>query len=231
MAVADLVLATYNPNILPEDDFQALCSEVQRCGRIMKPIIVRRLADGTNVVIDGEHNLRAARAAGLDAVPIEVMEVDDFAARRETYIRNRSGRPHMVRLGQMLGEMLKLRDVSNRELAEHLSCSEGSIRNALLYAQASDLAAGTPDDDTIAAMSVRDVRALVASMEGADGDRGSDRPSPAPAETPDLSKLKKAWNKASEPTRTSFLEWLGVAPALPLPEPAAPELPASHPSW
>ena len=67
---------------------------------------------------------------------------------------------HKVKLGKIVLSKLSNSRISNRELARELGCSEGTIRNMLLYVQAAEL---RPDigDDRIASMRIRDVRALL----------------------------------------------------------------------
>jgi ParB-like chromosome segregation protein Spo0J len=129
----------YNPNVLNGDQCRQLFEEIQRQGRLLKPVVCRRGPDGDLIIIDGEHNWEAARMASLTAIPIEVVEVDDFEARRQTFVRNLTGSWHKVRLGRMFADMLARRGLSNRDLAAELGCSEGTVRNTLLYARAADL--------------------------------------------------------------------------------------------
>ena len=73
----------YNPNHMSEDDFQEFVKEVRHLGRLPKPIIVRKNGEG-HEIIDGEHGWRAAKEVGLKTVPSEVLEADNFEARRQT---------------------------------------------------------------------------------------------------------------------------------------------------
>jgi len=59
---------------------------------IIEPLIVRSLASGLDAqryeLIAGERRLRAARAAGLEVVPVVVREVDDHAALEMSLVEN-----------------------------------------------------------------------------------------------------------------------------------------------
>src|SRR5437899_971386 len=59
---------------------------------IIEPLIVRPLASDLDAqryeLIAGERRLRAARAAGLEAVPVVVREVDDHAALEMSLVEN-----------------------------------------------------------------------------------------------------------------------------------------------
>ena len=158
----------YNPNHMSDDRFHELVEEVRHLGRLPKPIIVRPNGNGY-IIVDGEHGWRAAQDAGLSEIPCEVVEVDDFEARRQTYKRNQHGEHNPVLLGRMFRQMMEQRNLSRRALAREIDVSEGTLRNALLYAEAADMRNGyaegkeraTNAEDEIAALSVRQVRYYV----------------------------------------------------------------------
>lgn len=167
----------YNPNRMTQAEHAELLAEVRHLGRVPKPIVVRPAGDGY-VIVDGEHGWRAAREAGLAEIPCEVIVVDDFEAMRQTYKRNQHGTHNPVLLGRMFRRMLAERELSNRSLAAEMEVSEGTVRNALLYAEAADARnsyAAEPDqaawrdqwsenvqlpspDDEVARLSVRSLR-------------------------------------------------------------------------
>ena len=128
----------YNPNAMTTEEFTELVEEVQHLGRLPKPVVVRPNETGYQIV-DGEHGWRAAQEAGLAEVACEVVEVDDFEAMRQTYKRNQHGTHNKVRLGQMFRWMMEDKGLSQRALAEEINVSEGTVRNALEYAKASDV--------------------------------------------------------------------------------------------
>ena len=228
-----LVPADYNPNILGNADFLALIEEVRGNGHLLKPIVVREM-DGHRVIVDGHFNWRAAQEAGLSSVPIEVIEADDFEARRQTLIRNRTGSKDNLKLGRVYRDMLAAPGISNRVLAKMLLVTEGSIRNQLLHPLAWDLLRekgsrllrpdgepmspeaysgynGVYTEPLVSRLGIREVRALIAGLQGlTDEDEGADRPGAAEPEARILTRLKRAWNKASEDERRQFIEWTGV---------------------
>ena len=85
MATADLRPNKYNPNRMTKAEFAELVAEVKRLGRVPKPIVCRKVdgADGYEIV-DGEHNHRAAGAAGIETVDVEILKIGDFDAMLET---------------------------------------------------------------------------------------------------------------------------------------------------
>jgi len=166
---------SYNPNRMAKAEFAELVEEVRHLGRLPKPVIVRPSEDGYQIV-DGEHGWRAAVEVGLAEIPCEVVEVDDFEAMRQTYKRNQHGTHDRVALGRMFRSMMDGRGSSNRELAKEINVSEGTVRNALLFAEAAQLRNGyalardaapwSPENDThFKALTVRQARLYVALPE------------------------------------------------------------------
>ena len=159
----------YNPNRMNEEAFAEFLAEVRHLGRLPKPIVVRPNGEGY-CIVDGEHGWRAASEIGLDVVPCEIIDVDDFEAMRQTYKRNRHGADETVALGRMFRRMMEAHTLSQRALVKEIEVSEGTVRNALLYAEATDLrnryaleAEHSTDDvgSTISALSVQQVRHYV----------------------------------------------------------------------
>jgi ParB-like chromosome segregation protein Spo0J len=153
----------YNLNEMPAADLDEYAAEVKRLGRLPRPLVVRPAEDAF-VLVDGEHGLKAARQAGLEAVPCEVIDVDDFEARRQSYQRNRHGAMNPVALGLMFRQMQEDRNLSQRELAKAIGTSEGTARNALLYAEAFKVRNRDAPDEaraTVAGLTVQQVRAYL----------------------------------------------------------------------
>lgn len=143
----------YNPNQMSAEKFAELVTEVQHLSRLPKPVIVRANGLGYSIV-DGEHGWRAAQEVGLEKIPCEVIEADDFEAMRQTYKRNQHGTHNSALLGRMFRCMMDERQLSQRALAVEVAVSEGTIRNALLYAEAVNLRNSYAFDQ----LSVRQIR-------------------------------------------------------------------------
>lgn len=109
-----------NPNVFTNEQFDELVAEVQHLRHPAKPIVVRQHGDRYEIV-DGEHSWRAARQAGLRQVPCEVIKVDDFEAKRQTFKRNQHGVHDHVLLGRMFLSMMEARGLSQRDLAAVLT--------------------------------------------------------------------------------------------------------------
>lgn len=65
-AISDLKPAAYNPRLITDQDFAALCRSIRTIGFVL-PIIVN---SSNNVVVAGHQRLRAARELGLNTVPV-----------------------------------------------------------------------------------------------------------------------------------------------------------------
>jgi ParB/RepB/Spo0J family partition protein len=217
--VGALAPNTWNPSRLSDEQYQSLLAEIRRHGRVLKPVVVRLDGEaGRYIILDGEHQWRAARDTGLAQVPCEIVDADEFEARRQTVRRNLRGENNPVRYGRLCRKMQGLRTLSNRQLAEELGVSEGHVRNALLYAEAADHCGQVPSwpsEDEIAALPVRRLRALLARLE-----RDEEAPAEAevavnlepPAENSrtvkdmmkTLTKLEKASNGATHEEHAIF---------------------------
>ncbi len=76
----------YNPNRQSETEFELLCRSMSEDG-FTTPILVQQ---DTNVIIDGEHRWRAARAIGLEQIPVVYAAMDDVEMRIATLRHNRA---------------------------------------------------------------------------------------------------------------------------------------------
>ena len=63
-------------NVFDEEALQTLAESISRYG-IIQPITVRPLDTGYYQIIAGERRWRAARLAGLEEVPVKIIEADD----------------------------------------------------------------------------------------------------------------------------------------------------------
>lgn len=138
LPVAQLKPNSYNPNQMSDEAFDQYAAEVKHLGRIPKPIVVRAQGEGHEIV-DGEHGWRAAKEAGLTEVLCEVIDCDDFEARRQTFKRNQGGGDHPLKLARMFKQMMIDRSLSGRKLAKIINVAEGTVRNALVYLEAWEL--------------------------------------------------------------------------------------------
>jgi ParB family chromosome partitioning protein len=92
LLLADMVPGMYQPRTRMDEGALYELAESIKAQGIMQPILVRRLANGTNAgkyeIIAGERRFRAARLAGLDSVPVLVRDVPDESAAAMALIEN-----------------------------------------------------------------------------------------------------------------------------------------------
>lgn len=200
----ELIPNNYNPNALSREGAQGLVLELRSVRINRKPILVREVG-GRLVIVDGEQTWRAANEAGLEKVWIKRVEADEFDARRLTFCANLGGDANPLKLGRMIADMLRLRPVSNVELASALGCSEGTVRNRLLYVELAEKArtdATLPTEAQIAKMTVTKVRKLLGLDEKEGAQAGGDE-----WEKGDAAKARKHYLKLDPEARAAFLAW------------------------
>ncbi len=96
--VASITAGPFQPRINFDAERLAELTRAIQSQGIIEPLIVRRIADASAAageidgpryeLIAGERRLRAARAAGLEAVPVVVRELDDRAALEMSLVEN-----------------------------------------------------------------------------------------------------------------------------------------------
>ena len=78
----------YQPRtIMADEPLKELADSIRERG-VMQPLLVREIDDGRYEIIAGERRFRAATLAGLDEVPVRILEVDDQAAAAIALIEN-----------------------------------------------------------------------------------------------------------------------------------------------
>jgi ParB family transcriptional regulator, chromosome partitioning protein len=133
---ATIPVASIDPNpfqprsFFPESELQELIDSVRAKG-VIQPVLVRPLGDRYQLVA-GERRWRAARAAGLDAVPAVVREMDDREALElaltENLMRDDLGPLEAARAYLALQERF---GASQEEIARRLGLSRTTIANSL----------------------------------------------------------------------------------------------------
>ena len=78
----------YQPRtIMADEPLKELAESIRERG-VMQPLLVREIENGRYEIIAGERRFRAATLAGLDEVPVRVLEADDQAAAAIALIEN-----------------------------------------------------------------------------------------------------------------------------------------------
>ncbi len=73
--------------VFDEESIADLAASVEQLG-ILQPLLVRDSGDGRYELIAGERRLRAARGAGLDTVPVLLVETDDRGSLERALVEN-----------------------------------------------------------------------------------------------------------------------------------------------
>ncbi len=104
---------------------------------VLQPILVRPQPDGRYQLIAGERRWRAATAAGLDAIPALIEEIDDETALEIAVIENLQ-REDLSPLDEAMiyDKMIREHGYSIRKLAQKLGKDKGYLENRLRLADA-----------------------------------------------------------------------------------------------
>ena len=99
---------------------------------IIQPLTVRKLQSGYYQIIAGERRWRAARLAGLDEVPVVVIEADDKKAMELALIENLQRRDlHYLEEAAAIARLIATYGLSQEQAAERLGKSQSAIANKL----------------------------------------------------------------------------------------------------
>jgi len=120
----------------PRKDFKKeslaeLADSIAKIG-IIQPIIVRNLPNGYYQIIAGERRWRAAKMAGLDAVPVVIKNVDDLTAAEITMVENLQ-REDLNPIEEAIGYkyLIDQYNLTQEEIARRVSKSRSVVANAL----------------------------------------------------------------------------------------------------
>ena len=114
-----------------EDALQELADSISQYG-LIQPIIARRLNSGYYQIIAGERRWRAARMAGLEEVPVRVIEADDRRTAELALVENLL-REDLNPMEEARGYQTLMRDygLTQEETARSVGRSRPAIANAL----------------------------------------------------------------------------------------------------
>jgi ParB family transcriptional regulator, chromosome partitioning protein len=117
--------------VFDDEALDELTHSVREFG-LLQPIVVREKPDGGYELIMGERRLRAARAAGLDAVPAIVRDTTDDALLRDALLEN----IHRVQLNPLeeaaaYQQLLEEFGATHEELASRIGRSRSQVTNTI----------------------------------------------------------------------------------------------------
>ena len=113
-----------------EDAIAALAASLKRRG-LIQPIVVRPVAGGYELVA-GERRVRAARLAGLDALPALVRELSDEAAAETALVENlQRADLNPIEEARALRRLCDLPGRTQQEVAERVGRARPTVANLL----------------------------------------------------------------------------------------------------
>ena len=114
-----------------EESLQELADSITEHG-IIQPLTVRKLVSGYYQIIAGERRWRAARLAGLQEVPVIVMEADDRKAAELAMIENLQ-REDLNPMEEAAGfqSLIETYHMTQEEAAQQVGKSRSAVTNAL----------------------------------------------------------------------------------------------------
>lgn len=125
--ISELFPNPWNTNTVAPDNQAKIEASIKRYG-VFKPLICRTLDDGRLQIVGGEHRWEAAKAVGIQEVPIvNLGKIDDKRAKEISLIDNsRYGTDDSLKLAEVLKELDDVSEVmpiSNKELEEIFSAT------------------------------------------------------------------------------------------------------------
>lgn len=115
---------------MDEEHIAELSDSIRKVG-VLQPIIVRPVSDGYQIIA-GERRWRAAKAAGLDKVPVRIMASSETEALAIALIENLQ-RQDLNAIEEARGykKLLTEYDMTQSELADRVSKSRSAVTNSL----------------------------------------------------------------------------------------------------
>lgn len=118
-------------DIFDEEKLSELADSIARYG-VISPITVRKLESGFYQIIAGERRWRASRLAGLDEVPVRIIEADDKRTAEIALVENLQ-REDLNALEEARGYKTLMEDfgLTQEEAAQSVGKSRPAVANAL----------------------------------------------------------------------------------------------------
>ncbi len=127
--------------VFNEAGLAELATSIREQG-VLEPILVRPDSDGRYQIVAGERRTRAARQAGLDAIPALIREMDDVAAALATAAENDQREDLDVEdRARFYQRLMELTGLSGRELARHLGKAPNYVNRIVSLLRHPDLLA------------------------------------------------------------------------------------------
>lgn len=165
-AVTSLPLQKIEPNpnqprhTFDEVELQALADSIAEHG-IVQPLAVRAAGNGYYQIIAGERRWRAARLAGLQEIPVVVLEADDRTVMELALIENLQ-RQDLNPMEEAEGYRALMEDygLTQEQAASRIGKSRPAVANALRLLALPDEVRAMVEDGTLSAGHARAVLSL-----------------------------------------------------------------------
>ncbi len=114
-----------------EEELEELAESIRQHG-LIQPIAVRALDTGYYQIVAGERRWRACRIAGLDEVPVIIIDADDKEAAQLTLIENLQREDlNPLEEAQGYAALIEAYGFTQEEIADRVAKSRPTITNAL----------------------------------------------------------------------------------------------------
>lgn len=134
-----------------EDALQALTDSIIKHG-VIQPITVRRLSSGYYQIVAGERRWRAARNAGLDEIPVNIIDADDRASAELALVENLQ-REDLNPIEEALGykKLIEEYGLTQEEAAKTVGKSRPAVANSLRLLSLSPEVINLVEEDSLSA--------------------------------------------------------------------------------
>lgn len=114
-----------------EEELEELTHSITTFG-VLQPLLVRMVSQGRYELIAGERRLRAARRAGLQSVPVMVIETDDAGSLERALVENlHRSDLDPIEEGEAYRQLIESGDLTQEALAQRLGRNRVTISNTL----------------------------------------------------------------------------------------------------
>lgn len=130
--VSDIERCPWQPRENFNDEQLAELSDSIRVHGVIQPLVCRRAPDGTCQLIAGERRLRAAIIAGLEKVPVVMVDADDRDAAEMTVIENiQRADLNVIEEAEGYRTLSERFGLTQQEVSERVGKARASIANSL----------------------------------------------------------------------------------------------------
>jgi len=114
-----------------EDKLAELTESVKQEG-VLSPIIIEDAEDGTFYIIAGERRTRAARAAGLEKVPVQLRKYSDSRKLEVALIENIQRTDlNPVEEAQAYFQLMELENITQEQVAQRVGKNRSTVANSM----------------------------------------------------------------------------------------------------